>query len=75
VSDDRPRRVEIGFSGGQVLPLRMAEDVYRALGDQVRSGSQAWHEVEAEDSNVSVNLAQVVYVRLDTEHQRVGFGT
>jgi hypothetical protein len=75
VSDDRPRRIEIGFSGGQVLPLRMREEVYRSLSDEVRSGSQGWHEVEAEDSNVSVNLAQVVYVRLDTEHQQVGFGT
>lgn len=75
MSDDRPRRVEIGFSGGQVLPLRMREEVYRSLGEEVRSGSQGWHEIEAEDSNVSVNLAQVVYVRVDTEHQRVGFGT
>lgn len=70
---ERAKRVDIGFSGGQVLSLRMAEEAYRALGEEVRSGSQGWHELEAEDSKVSVNLSQVVYVRLDTEQQKVGF--
>jgi len=70
---ERAKRVDIGFSGGQVLSLRMADGAYRALGEEVRSGSQGWHEAEAEDSNVSVNLSQVVYVRLDTEQQKVGF--
>ena len=70
---ERAKRVDLGFSGGQVLTLRMADETYRALGEKVRSGSQGWHELEAEDSNVSVNLGQVVYVRLDTEHQKVGF--
>ncbi len=70
---ERPKRVDVGFSGGQVLSLRVQDAAYRALGEEVRSGSQGWHEIEAEDSNVSVNLGQVVYVRLDTEQQRVGF--
>jgi hypothetical protein len=70
---ERPKRVDVGFSGGQILSLRMQDAAYRALGEEVRSGSQGWHEIEAEDSNVSVNLGQVVYVRLDTEQQRVGF--
>ena len=70
---ERPKRVDGGFSGGQVLSLRMHDAAYRALGEEVRSGGQGWHEIEAEDSNVSVNLGQVVYVRLDTEQQRVGF--
>jgi hypothetical protein len=73
MTEERAKRVDIGFSGGQVLSLRMHESAYAALGEQVRSGGQTWHEVEAEDSNVSVNLGQVVYIRLDTEHQKVGF--
>ena len=73
MSDDEVKRIDIGFSGGQVLPLRMSEEAYGALGDELRSGSQGWHEVEAEDSKVTVNLGQVVYVRLDTEQQKVGF--
>lgn len=72
-AEERAKRVDIGFSGGQVLSLRMPEAAYRALGEEVRSGSQGWHEIEAEDSMVSVNLGQVVYVRLDTEESKVGF--
>ena len=71
----RAKRVDVGFSGGQVLALRMAETVYRELREALegRDGGPAWHEVETEDSQVAVDLAQVVYVRLDTEQQRVGF--
>jgi hypothetical protein len=67
------KRVDIGFSGGQVLSLRMSEEAYGTLGNEVRSGSQGWHQLEAEDSLLTVNLGQVVYVRLDTEQQKVGF--
>jgi hypothetical protein len=67
------RRVDVGFSDGQVLSLRMSEEAYQALGNEVRSGSQGWHEIRAEDSDVTVNLGQVVYVRLDTEEHKVGF--
>ena len=72
---ERPKRVDIGFSGGQVLALRMAEGAYRELREALerRDGGSPWHEVDTEDSQVAVDLGQVVYVRLDTEHQRVGF--
>ncbi len=72
--DKKPKRVDVGFSGGQVLALRMTEDVYRGLREALESrGDSGWHEVETDDSVVAVDLAQVVYVRLDTEQQRVGF--
>ncbi len=73
MTEERAKRVDVGFSGGQVLSLRLPDDAYRSLGEEVRSGSQGWHEVEAEDSKLSVNLGQVVYVRLDTEQQKIGF--
>ena len=73
MAEERAKRVDVGFSGGQVLSLRIPDAAYQALSEEVRSGSQGWHEFEAEDSQVSVNLGQVVYVRLDTEQQRVGF--
>jgi len=74
MNENERRRVDIGFSGGQVLSLRLQESAYRSLNDEVSSGSQGWHAIEAEDSEVAVNLGQVVYVRLDTEEHRVGFG-
>ena len=71
---DTPRRIEIGFQGGQSLPVRVAQDVYDALRKALAdSGSDRWFELTTEDSDVYVDLSQVVYVRLDTEDHRVGF--
>jgi hypothetical protein len=72
--DNKPRRVDIGFSGGQILSLRLKEDVYKTLRSALESNNSArWHQVKSEDSDVDVDLAQVVYVRLDTERHAVGF--
>jgi len=68
------RRVDIGFSGGQVLSLRMRDDAFGELRSALDSGQlEGWHEIATEDSKVTVDLAQVVYVRLETERDRVGF--
>jgi hypothetical protein len=73
-NNSKPRRVDIGFSGGQVLALRLKGEEYEALRKGLESDrSPRWHEVKSEDSDVSVDLAQVVYVRLDTERHSVGF--
>ena len=73
-NDNKPRRVDIGFSGGQVLALRLKGEEYEALRKGLESDHSArWHEVKSEDSDVSVDLSQVVYVRLDTERHSVGF--
>jgi hypothetical protein len=68
------RRIDIGFKGGQVLPCRVNQEAWdglrKALSD---SSSERWYELETQDSQVSIDLAQVVYVRLDTEDQKVGF--
>ena len=73
-SRERPRKISIGFQGGQVLPARVKQGVY----DNLRSAltderSERWFELETVDSKIAVDLAQVVYVRIDTEEQRVGF--
>ena len=70
----RPRRVDIGFSGGQAFPVRLDEDSYRALRAALEGDrSERWHLLTTEESEVLVDLAQVVYVRLDTEQRGVGF--
>jgi hypothetical protein len=66
------REVSIGFSGGQVLAVRVDEDALRALTDDL--GGQGWHELAVEDGAVRVRLDQVVYVRVDAAEHRVGFG-
>ena len=73
-ANEKARRVDLGFSGGQVLALRLKSEVYDALRKALESdNSPRWHEVKSEDSDVSVDLSQVVYVRLDTERHSVGF--
>lgn len=67
-------RIDIGFQGGQVLPARVRQSAFdglrAALSDQ---RAERWFELETVDSKISIDLSQVVYVRIDTEAQRVGF--
>ena len=71
---DESRRIDIGFQGGPVLPARVKqsayEDLRKALADE---RAERWFDLETQDSQVSIDLSQVVYVRIDTEEQRVGF--
>jgi hypothetical protein len=68
------RRADVGFQGGQVLSVRVSQEAYdglhKALGDE---RSQRWHELQTQDSDIAIDLSQVVYVRVETEEQRVGF--
>jgi len=68
----RYRHVSIGFQGGLSLSLKVTEDqleeLYRVLGDG------GWYVLDTEDGPVRMYLSQVVYVRAETDDQRVGFG-
>jgi hypothetical protein len=66
------RRISVGFQGGQVLALRVADEqitgLYKAL------GGGGWHEIDSEDGPVRVDLGQVVYISAESDELRVGFG-
>ena len=67
-------RVAIGFQGGQVLAVRVVGDHLSKLRDALESGrAERWHQLEAEDGPVLLDLAQVVYLRTEADDQRVGF--
>ena len=72
---DRPltRKGAIGFQGGQVLSIRLADGDLEKLRDALREGKERWHEVEAADGAVLVDLGQVVYLRVDSDEHRIGF--
>ena len=71
---DQSRRIDIGFQGGPVLPARVKLNAYESLRAALSDdGAERWFELETLDSKVSIDLSQVVYVRIDTEEQRVGF--
>jgi hypothetical protein len=67
-----PRRISIGFQGGQVLALRVSDEQLKSLNKALGAGG--WHEVSSEDGPVRVDLAQVVYVSSESDEPHVGFG-
>jgi hypothetical protein len=73
MSDDKPQKISIGFLGGQVLSARV--DAVELSKLRAALGSTGWHELAAEDGTVALDLTRVVYVLLDDEGHRVGFGS
>lgn len=73
MADERPQKISIGFVGGQVLSARVASDELSRLRNAL--GSEGWHDMTAEDGTVALDLARIVYVLVDDEEHRVGFGT
>ena len=68
------KRADLGFQGGQVLSVRVSQESLDSMRRALSDGSSArWHELKTADSDIAIDLAQVVYVRVETEEQRVGF--
>ncbi len=70
---DPTRKAAVGFAGGQVLSLRLSESQLKELNAVLRAGRERWHEVEAADGAVLVDVGQVVYLRVESDEHRVGF--
>ena len=66
------QRIEIGFSGGQVVSVRLEE---KRLGDLRKSVERedGWHDLEIEDGTISVDLSKVVFVRTSAAPHTIGF--
>lgn len=67
------QRISIGFTGGQVLALRVTEAAHGKLLKALGAG-EAIIEVESEDGPVTLRGDSVDYVRLERDEPRVGFG-
>ncbi len=73
MSTNPVRRTALGFQGGQVLSLRLAEEVLSSLRDTLKEGKERWVEVEAADGAVLIDVGQVVYLRVESDDHRIGF--
>jgi hypothetical protein len=71
--DDKPQKISIGFLGGPVLSARVRPSELTSLRQALDGGG--WHDLRAEDGTVALDLGKVVYILIDTEDHRVGFGT
>jgi hypothetical protein len=66
-------RVSIGFSGGQVVEVRLSEESLKEF-RKALDKADGWGDLETEDGTVSVDLRQVVFVRSAAAHGSIGFG-
>jgi hypothetical protein len=73
MADEKPQKISIGFLGGPVLSARVRPAELTGLRQALDSGG--WHDLKTEDGTVALDLGKIVYVLVDTEGHRVGFGT
>ena len=66
------QRISIGFHASPPLALRVSEDQLSSL--QGALGTEGWHDVTGEDGTVRLNLQHVLWLKVDKDEQRVGFG-
>ncbi len=67
------QRIEIGFEGGQVVPVRLDEKALKKLRESLPSGG--WHDLETEDGELSIYLGKVAFLRIESGEHRVGFAS
>jgi hypothetical protein len=72
MDNDKPQKINLGFLGGPVLSARVAPTELTRL--RAALGTTGWLDLDAEDGTIALNLEKVVYVLVDTEAHRVGFG-
>jgi hypothetical protein len=65
------QRVEIGFEGGQVVPVRLTDDDLKDLRKQLEKGG--WHDVHTDDGVLAVYLGKVSFIRIESGDHRIGF--
>jgi hypothetical protein len=66
-------RVSIGFSGGQVVEVKIDDGKLKDLRKALER-PEGWLDLDADEGMVSIDLSQVVFIRSATTPQRIGFG-
>ncbi len=66
------RHISIGFQASMPIALRVAQEQLDALLGAL--GGEGWHDVEGDDGTLRLNLQHVLWVRVERDEQRVGFG-
>ena len=66
------QRISIGIYASAPLVLRVSEEQLSSF--QGALGTEGWHEIDAEDGTVKLNLQHVLWLKIDKDEQRVGFG-
>lgn len=67
--------VEIGFEGGQVVPVRLSEESLKELRGALES-DRTWIDLDTagtEAGSVAIDLERVLFLRISPGEHRVGF--
>jgi hypothetical protein len=67
-------RISIGFSGGQVVEVRVDAGKLKEL-RKALDQAEGWTDIETEEGTISIDLRQVVFVRGAAAPHRIGFTT
>lgn len=66
-------KVSIGFSGGQVVEVKITEAALKKLRQSIEK-DEGWIDLETDDGLISIDLAQVVFLRGSATAHSIGFG-
>jgi hypothetical protein len=66
------QRISIGFQASPPLALRVSDTELERLREAL--GGEGWHDIEADDGSVRLNLRHVQWLRVEADEHRVGFG-
>ena len=67
-------KVEIGFGIGQVLSVKLSESGLSDLRKAVENGS-GWYDLKTQEGSVALNLATVVFIRVNDATHTIGFSS
>jgi hypothetical protein len=65
-------QISIGFHASPPLALRVSDDELQRLQDAL--GGDGWHDLRGEDGEVRLSLEHVLWLRVERDEHRVGFG-
>jgi hypothetical protein len=65
-------RVEIGFGLGQVLSVKLDSDELSDLRSKVEAGG-GWVDLKTQEGTVALNVATVVFIRVNDDSHSIGF--
>jgi hypothetical protein len=66
------QRISIGFQASPPLALRVSDAELKKLRDAL--GGEGWHDLEGDDGDVRLSLQHVLWLRVERDESRVGFG-
>ena len=65
-------KVSIGFSGGQVVEVKITDTKLKDLRKKLES-ADGWADLETEEGVISLDLRQVVFIRGAAAAHSIGF--